>query len=546
MSYVPFYSAHVQAAVTTPSVTFDAHVQKQGWLPSYDNTLNSLKGAVFGGTTGQSLRLEAVKIRILNKPSSVKLSYRAHVQTYGWQPWVDEGEMAGTAGESKRMEAIELAVTGAEGYVVKYRAHVQNIGWQDWVVASKTESTSAPTVFAGTTGSKKRMEAIEIVFLTEADNDLIVQKENAIAQLKAKFSPTNHTIMKEEYDEAMAEAVKAINDAGTAQAVQKELADQLAKSSDSAFENVKDDGTIKQEIVAYKETQKTAIDTYMAQAKAVEVRGVKPTTNYAEYGSIKTAVENAKTAIENADTYKKEDIDAILAEQENAIFEEAKKVVKELVDSEYAEGLEAKGERDVVVEKSVYDTAVKSIDGSKLSKVPAATDLKTLVEIHSKLATAYRIDAKLRLKTALTGTSFKKAANGLEKETSSSDVGDKFELITGSMGTAKYNEIKTIKALFDEVEADVVDAEITYGDAVEMVEKAENDIFAALKGYMADIISRVTDNPGNDAKVVLNSSDLAKATNYNKYKDSTDIKDIEKLIKAYEEEIVAKFVKQGV
>ena len=112
------------------------------------------------------------------------------------------------------------------------------------------------------------------------------------------------------------------------------------------------------------------------------------------------------------------------------------------------------------------------------------------------------------------------------------------------MGTAKYSDIYSITALFKEVEANIIDPKITYGEAVTMEEKAKNDIFEALKGYMADIIERVTDTPGTDAGVILNSTDLEKATNYNKYKNSTDVKDIEKLITAYETEIVAKFQQQ--
>lgn len=30
------------------------------------------------------------------------------MQTYGWQDWVKNGEMAGTSGEAKRLEAIEI------------------------------------------------------------------------------------------------------------------------------------------------------------------------------------------------------------------------------------------------------------------------------------------------------------------------------------------------------------------------------------------------------------------------------------------------------
>ena len=34
--------------------------------------------------------------------------YRVHVQDYGWQDWVSNGAMAGTSGQSKRLEGIQI------------------------------------------------------------------------------------------------------------------------------------------------------------------------------------------------------------------------------------------------------------------------------------------------------------------------------------------------------------------------------------------------------------------------------------------------------
>lgn len=34
--------------------------------------------------------------------------YRAHVADKGWLDWVSNGEMAGTTGEARRVEAIEV------------------------------------------------------------------------------------------------------------------------------------------------------------------------------------------------------------------------------------------------------------------------------------------------------------------------------------------------------------------------------------------------------------------------------------------------------
>ena len=36
--------------------------------------------------------------------------YRAHVENVGWQDWKTDGEMAGTTGESLGIEAIEIKI----------------------------------------------------------------------------------------------------------------------------------------------------------------------------------------------------------------------------------------------------------------------------------------------------------------------------------------------------------------------------------------------------------------------------------------------------
>ena len=44
------------------------------------------------------------------------------MQKLGWQPWVSDGVVSGTTGQAKRLEAIEIKLTGelAEKYDVYY------------------------------------------------------------------------------------------------------------------------------------------------------------------------------------------------------------------------------------------------------------------------------------------------------------------------------------------------------------------------------------------------------------------------------------------
>ena len=129
-----------------PSINYQVHIQNQGWQETkYDSNT--------AGTTGQNLRLEAIRINVtgLNENTSVK--YQAHIQNIGWQSWRKDGEIAGTEGKSMRIEALKVCLESSDDFSVMYRAHVQNIGWQEW----KTDGE-----IAGTEGKGYRIEAIEI------------------------------------------------------------------------------------------------------------------------------------------------------------------------------------------------------------------------------------------------------------------------------------------------------------------------------------------------------------------------------------------------
>ena len=84
--------------------------------------------------------------------------YRVHIQNVGWQSWKNNGELAGTVGEGKRIEAIEIKLTGkmAEYYDVYYSVHLSQNGWSLYTSNGKT---------AGTTGLSKKVEAVKIILV---------------------------------------------------------------------------------------------------------------------------------------------------------------------------------------------------------------------------------------------------------------------------------------------------------------------------------------------------------------------------------------------
>ena len=71
---------------------------------------------------GKSKRLEALKISLPDQEYDGDIEYRAFVQGVGWQEWKKNGQQIGTVGSSKRIEAMEVRLTGelAEKYTIAY------------------------------------------------------------------------------------------------------------------------------------------------------------------------------------------------------------------------------------------------------------------------------------------------------------------------------------------------------------------------------------------------------------------------------------------
>ena len=160
-AYIASSTANANPVVTgenNVNVEYRTHVQSFGWQGWKYN-------GVMSGTSGKAKRLEGINIKLTNKPYSGSIVYTTHVQSIGWQgnennvnTWFRDGQMAGTSGRAKRLEAIRIALTGemAEHYDVYYRVHAQSFGWLDW-----TKNGEA----AGTAGLAKRLEGIQIVLV---------------------------------------------------------------------------------------------------------------------------------------------------------------------------------------------------------------------------------------------------------------------------------------------------------------------------------------------------------------------------------------------
>ena len=151
-------------------VRYQTHVQTYGWQGMKTNGYEA-------GTTGQSKRLESIQLSLKNQPYKGDLEYQTHVQTYGWEKdWKKNGQKSGTEGQSKRLEAIRIRLTGemADRCDVYYRVHAQHYGWLGW--AKNGEE-------AGTAGFSYRLESIQVMVLpknarTFTDTTAFVEKNS--------------------------------------------------------------------------------------------------------------------------------------------------------------------------------------------------------------------------------------------------------------------------------------------------------------------------------------------------------------------------------
>ncbi len=146
-------SADCIVTVINPTVTYRAHVQNYGWLSDVTNGAQA-------GTTGQALQMEAIVVNAATSDGTrIPLKIDAHLADIGWINDNTDNRIVGTTGQYRRLEAVRIYINDSEldaKYDIYYRMHVRNYGWMNW---EKDGGVS------GTTGQALRAEAIEIMIL---------------------------------------------------------------------------------------------------------------------------------------------------------------------------------------------------------------------------------------------------------------------------------------------------------------------------------------------------------------------------------------------
>ena len=137
------YNSNDFQIVDNPRITYEVHGENYGWSQGLKQDGEE------AGTTGQALRIEAIRI-----DADVPIEYSGHIQDIGDVPAVKNGEVLGTIGESRRLEQIVLRCAT---HKIRASAHVEGYGW--------VEPVEGYEVIIGTKGQALRLEALTLEFV---------------------------------------------------------------------------------------------------------------------------------------------------------------------------------------------------------------------------------------------------------------------------------------------------------------------------------------------------------------------------------------------
>lgn len=120
-------------------ISYRVHLRDIGWC-------NWRCDGDMAGTTGQNRRIEAIRIQ----PDG-RMDVSVHMKTDGDKKYtnINADTLIGTTGKSKRLEA--LMIEGDKQF--RYRVHQKTYGWSKWVSNGE---------WAGVKGKSKQIEAIQI------------------------------------------------------------------------------------------------------------------------------------------------------------------------------------------------------------------------------------------------------------------------------------------------------------------------------------------------------------------------------------------------
>lgn len=142
------YANYPSQPVNMSGLYYQGHAQTYAWL-------EQVRDGQWCGTKGQAKRLEALSI---NPPEGLELEVDVHMKDLGWKTvkGIVHGnkKIIGTTGESRRIESLRIrCVKNETGKKIYLQGHQQTYG--DTAIVGEN-------VVCGVTGASKRLEAVRI------------------------------------------------------------------------------------------------------------------------------------------------------------------------------------------------------------------------------------------------------------------------------------------------------------------------------------------------------------------------------------------------
>ncbi|MBC3887343.1 hypothetical protein GH810_03340 [Acetobacterium paludosum] len=180
------------AIPTGAHVVYNVHVENVGWLYPTDDSTNWIKDGAFAGSVGKSQRVEAIEIKLVDATGAqlpgYSVQYTVHGENYGWtQGWISDGNIAGTTGDGLRLEAIRIKVTQVAADLTAYNAAIAAVNQADYTTASWTTYQAVVAANpAATTDTQSKVDTATANIVAAQGNLVLVPKVTSVTAVNAK------------------------------------------------------------------------------------------------------------------------------------------------------------------------------------------------------------------------------------------------------------------------------------------------------------------------------------------------------------------------
>lgn len=174
-------------------IVYEVHVENEGWLAP-------AKNGAFAGTIGKGQRVESIKIHLENLPG-YSVYYRGHVQNIGDIPQVDsdwgwkkDGEELGTTGSSLRLEELQVKIVKTTD-LTAYNAALTKVSEADYTADSWKSYKAVVDQNSVTMVDKQAIVDAATKAILTAQKSLVKVPVTTLYDKAGTYGPQNGTIV---------------------------------------------------------------------------------------------------------------------------------------------------------------------------------------------------------------------------------------------------------------------------------------------------------------------------------------------------------------